>query len=106
MRRIALALAAALLLFGSGAQAQKKSHIIGFYNLENLFDIYDDPAKNDGEFLPDGKNKWTKERYEIKVHNMARVPSPSSPTRTSAGLTWRKSGRGLKTTTSAPKQAS
>lgn len=54
-------------------QASAQTHIIGFYNLENLFDIYDDPAKNDNEFLPDGKNKWTREKYDKKVHNMARV---------------------------------
>ena len=74
MKRITLFfLCAALLAGGPGASAQKKNYVIGFYNLENLFDIYDDPAKNDGEFLPDGKNKWTQERYEIKVANMARV---------------------------------
>ena len=25
-----------------------------FYNVENLFDIYDDTLKNDNEFLPEG----------------------------------------------------
>ena len=40
-----------------------KSHVIGFYNLENLFDIYDDPAKNDEQYLPDGQNNWTAEKY-------------------------------------------
>ncbi|MBO4605969.1 MAG: endonuclease/exonuclease/phosphatase family protein [Bacteroidales bacterium] len=54
-------------------QANAQTHIIGFYNLENLFDIYDDPAKNDNEYLPDGKNKWTQDKYDKKVHNMARV---------------------------------
>ena len=55
------------------ASAQKKSYIIGFYNLENLFDIYDDPAKNDEEYLPDGKNNWTEVKYQKKVSNMAQV---------------------------------
>ena len=27
----------------------QRNYVIGFYNLENLFDIYDDPAKNDEE---------------------------------------------------------
>lgn len=71
MKKTILILTALLLVFS--AQAQKKSYVVGFYNLENLFDIYDDPAKNDEEFLPDGKNKWTQERYDIKVHNMAKV---------------------------------
>ena len=70
MKRIVNALAALLLLaFSANAQ----THVIGFYNLENLFDIYDDPAKNDEEYLPEGKNKWTQDKYDKKVHNMARV---------------------------------
>lgn len=73
MRRF-LTFVAALLLAGSAAFAQRdQSYVIGFYNLENLFDTYDDPAKNDEEFLPEGKNKWTEAKYQKKVHNMARV---------------------------------
>ncbi|MCQ2138183.1 MAG: hypothetical protein MJY60_05710, partial [Bacteroidales bacterium] len=69
---------ALLLLLCSGVFAQKKdsgsrNYVIGFYNLENLFDIYDDPAKNDEEFLPDGANKWTEAKYQKKLHNMASV---------------------------------
>ena len=59
--------------FGQGKTS--RNYVIGFYNLENLFDIYDDPAKNDEEFLPDGKNKWTEAKYNKKQHNMARVIS-------------------------------
>ena len=77
MKRIIyiIAFAAFLLSFASPSMAQqkKKSYVIGFYNLENLFDIYNDPAKNDEEFLPEGKNKWTQAKYEKKVHNMAQV---------------------------------
>lgn len=75
MKRIFCAIAAVILLC-TCAQAQKggnRNYIVGFYNLENLFDIYDDPAKNDGEFLPEGKNKWTQEKYDKKIHNMAQV---------------------------------
>ena len=59
MRKI-LIVFAALVLLASGAQAQKKgskNYVIGFYNLEILFDTYNDPAKNDEEFLPEGKNR-------------------------------------------------
>lgn len=77
MKRIIyiIAFAAVMLSFASPSMAQqkKKSYVIGFYNLENLFDIYNDPAKNDEEFLPEGKNKWTQAKYEKKVHNMAQV---------------------------------
>jgi len=55
------------------AQEKTQNYVIGFYNLENLFDIYDDPSKNDAEFLPDGKNQWTEAKYEEKLHNMSRV---------------------------------
>ena len=74
MRKI-LIVFAALVLLGTSAQAQTKvqNHVIGFYNLENLFDIYNDPVKNDEEFLPEGKNKWTEAKYRKKVQNMAKV---------------------------------
>ena len=62
-----------LLLTGIMSYAQKQNYVIGFYNVENLFDIYDDPVKNDEEFLPEGKNKWTQAKYEKKLHNIARV---------------------------------
>lgn len=69
------AIAALLFLTGMplGADTPAKNYVIGFYNLENLFDTYDDPAKNDEEFLPDGENKWTEAKYEKKLHNMATV---------------------------------
>ncbi len=56
--------------------AQKESKIarIGFYNLENLFDTVDG-ENNDADFLPDGIKHWTKERYMMKLQNMAEVIS-------------------------------
>ncbi|MBQ3882179.1 MAG: endonuclease/exonuclease/phosphatase family protein [Bacteroidales bacterium] len=51
----------------------KKSYVIGFYNLENLFDTYHDEGKNDYEYLPDGANNWTEVKYEKKLQNMASV---------------------------------
>jgi endonuclease/exonuclease/phosphatase family metal-dependent hydrolase len=50
-----------------------KSYVIGFYNLENLFDTYHDEGKNDYEYLPDGANEWTEAKYAKKLQNMARV---------------------------------
>ena len=71
---IALAVAAILLLSPSArAQKVQKSHVIGFYNLENLFDTYHDEGKNDYEYLPDGANQWTEVKYRKKLHNMAEV---------------------------------
>lgn len=81
MKRILPILTAAVLLClagvaacaADGGEKGSRNYVIGFYNLENLFDIYDDPAKNDEEFLPEGKNKWTQTKYEKKLHNMAHV---------------------------------
>ena len=74
MKRSILVAAIVLLLSTvTFAQKTQQNYVIGFYNLENLFDIYDDPVKNDSEFLPEGKNKWTQAKYEKKLHNMARV---------------------------------
>lgn len=42
---------------------------IAFYNLENFFDTVDDPDKNDDDFLPNGTNHWTENRYLGKIQN-------------------------------------
>ena len=65
-----------VLSFSWCAPAQQKigpGYVIGFYNLENLFDTYHDEGKNDYEYLPDGSNNWTEAKYEKKLHNMATV---------------------------------
>ena len=73
-RTLYIIAALALLMLPRTADAQKhKSYVIGFYNLENLFDTYHDEGKNDYEYLPDGANEWTEEKYAKKLRNMARV---------------------------------
>ena len=47
---------------------------VAFYNLENLFDTIDQ-ENNDEEFLPEGANRWTLERYQHKLRNMSHVIS-------------------------------
>ena len=75
MKRIfSIFLTLVILVTSVNAQEKgKKNYVVGFYNLENLFDIYDDPVKNDSEFLPEGKNKWTEAKYQKKLQNMAKV---------------------------------
>ncbi|MFV0531361.1 MAG: endonuclease [Flavobacteriales bacterium] len=51
----------------------KKQYTIGFYNLENLFDIIDDPETMDDDFTPDSSKKWTQKRYENKLHKLAKA---------------------------------
>jgi 5'-nucleotidase (lipoprotein e(P4) family) len=47
---------------------------IAFWNVENLFDLADDPlVQGDEEFTPEGPNRWTQERLDIKLDNLARV---------------------------------
>ncbi|MDR0969099.1 MAG: endonuclease/exonuclease/phosphatase family protein [Lentimicrobiaceae bacterium] len=57
-------------LFGQENRALKIG-IIGFYNIENLFDTIDDPNINDEEFLPIGVNKWNTEKYTQKLQRLS-----------------------------------
>ena len=70
------------------AEAQKKYEVysVGFYNLENLFDIIHDAGKNDYEFLPDGTNKWATMKYTNKLKNMATVLNEMSTDMLPMGL--------------------
>ena len=48
---------------------------VAFYNLENLFDTKNDTLIFDDDRTPEGKDKWTEERYLNKVENMSKVIS-------------------------------
>ncbi len=61
-----------------GASAQEKltsdkSFVVMSYNVENLFDTINDPDKDDEDFLPSGKQKWTAERYAKKLEQLSKV---------------------------------
>lgn len=61
-------------LSGMGQEAKAyKVACVGFYNLENLFDIEDDPNKRDEDFTLNGKYTWGEEKYQNKLNNMAEV---------------------------------
>jgi len=49
----------------------QKTAVIGFYNVENLYDTEKDPVADDSEFLPDGAYQWTPERYHHKLKNLS-----------------------------------
>ena len=53
-------------------QAQESFRAM-FYNVENLFDTFDDKRKNDNEYLPKAARRWTYRRYLEKLDNIARV---------------------------------
>jgi len=49
---------------------------IASWNVENLFDLEDDPqVEFDEDFTPQSPKRWTKERLDIKLNNLARVIS-------------------------------
>ena len=72
MKRKVLMLCMALLAAGT-LYAQDKPYMVAFYNLENLFDIYDDPETHDEEFTPNGVKQWNEIKYQKKLSNMERV---------------------------------
>ena len=41
-----------------------------FYNVENLFDTYNDSLKEDDEFLPSGLRRWNNTRYNKKISSV------------------------------------
>ena len=47
--------------------------VIGYWNIENLFDMIDDPDKNDDEFSIGGRKNVTQEIYELKLSHSAEV---------------------------------
>lgn len=62
-----------LLFFFFLSAFAKDSFRVVFYNVENLFDCQHDNGKNDTEFTPDGKKKWTQYRYKQKLNNIAKT---------------------------------
>lgn len=76
MNRNPFFLLATCLIFistSSFGQAQKQPLEVVFYNVENLYDTFDDPLIDDNEFLPDSANKWTMDRYQKKLVDLAKV---------------------------------
>ncbi len=53
--------------------SKKRNITVVFYNVENLFDTKNTPGGNDAEFTPDGKNKWSEERFQKKVEDISKV---------------------------------
>ncbi len=46
---------------------------IMFWNIENLFDIFNDSLTNDDEFTPESIRRWTYTRYKQKINNIYKV---------------------------------
>jgi predicted extracellular nuclease len=71
--KIVLIVIIILVPFLSFSQPQRGDFRILFYNVENLFDVSDDPLINDEEYLPGGERYWSFERFQKKLNNIAKV---------------------------------
>lgn len=49
------------------------SHTIAFYNIENLFDIYDDAFTRDDDLIPTAEKRWSVKRYQNKLRKIGYV---------------------------------
>lgn len=55
-------------------QARKEQPFrLMFYNVENLYDVKDDPQVDDADFLPTGEMQWTQDRLNTKLEHIAQV---------------------------------
>ncbi len=63
------------LILVSACEKKPEPLSIGFWNVENLFDLQDDPMTNDEEFALGGKKNITREIYDLKLKNCAEVLS-------------------------------
>jgi len=45
--------------------------LVGFYNVENVYDTLDAPGVDDAEFLPNSNKQWTSARYWSKLDRIA-----------------------------------
>lgn len=50
---------------------QNHLQTVAFYNLENLFDFYNDRQTNDNDYLPTSVKKWTEKRYDNKLRKLS-----------------------------------
>lgn len=58
---------------GDANEEKPEDARVAFYNVENLFDIYDDPLTDDNQFLPNSEKAWTQDRYDKKLADLSRV---------------------------------
>ena len=80
INRLGTGLLVFLIIMGLGIApdliAQPEEEIyIAWWNVENLFDLVDDPGVEDEEFTPLGENRWDRERLRAKFHSLTRVLS-------------------------------
>ncbi len=62
-------------LSGCTQPAKFDTAVIGFYNLENLFDTINQPHVQDEEFTPDSKKRYTSVIYNDKLNKLSKIIS-------------------------------
>ncbi|MFZ1529111.1 MAG: endonuclease/exonuclease/phosphatase [Ferruginibacter sp.] len=77
-----------LLIINLSATAQQKYKvsIVGFYNLENLYDTVDNPKISDEEFLPNSERQYNTRIYYDKLDRLSDVISQMGTDITPDGL--------------------
>jgi predicted extracellular nuclease len=70
MMLFSMFLSASLMLLG---QKPVHSFTVACYNVENLFDLEDDPETGDEEFTPNSAKAWDLEKYKKKLDDLAAV---------------------------------
>jgi len=50
-----------------------ESSLVAFYNVENLFDTFDDPHTSDNDFLPQSLLQWDQEKFNHKIDRLSEV---------------------------------
>ena len=63
----------ALFSFNCNNEIDHQNLSIGFWNVENLFDLIDNPDKRDEEFALYGRKNVTQEIYDLKIKNSVEV---------------------------------
>jgi len=57
----------------SQSQEEFSTFTAAWWNVENLFDLRDDPKTNDDEFTPTGDRHWTRRRLNAKLEGIYRT---------------------------------
>ena len=70
---VSLQIPLCLLGFQKDSKDLYQIRTIAFYNLENLFDTFNDSLTFDDSRTPEGKDRWTTSKYRGKIGNLAKV---------------------------------
>lgn len=62
-----------LLILLIGCNTNSETLNIGFWNVENLFDLENDPVKNDDEFSLNGRKMVTQDILDMKINHLTEI---------------------------------